>query len=138
MVEKIGGPDRLKAVAKHRSLEATIRLVEYCYHTANKLDLVAWDDGALDVLKEILCYCCNRHPAYLSALRSDSLLMLTEVHRANLKGYTPPTKAYAMLCTQVKRISMVTSIPLPAWISSQRRSERRTSKSQGLDKRGCV
>ena len=138
MVEKIGGPDRLKAVAKHRSLGTTIRLVEYCYHTANKLDLVAWDDGALDVLKEILCYCCNRHPSYLGALRTDSLLMLTEMYRGDMMGYTPPTEAYVMLCTQVKRIAMETSPPLPAWSSSQRRLERRASQSQTLDRRGCV
>ena len=69
MVEKIGGPERLRTVAKHRSLEATIRLVKHCCHTATKLDLDAWDGGALDVLKEILCYCCNCHPDYLTALR---------------------------------------------------------------------
>ena len=138
MAERIGGPDRLRAVAKHRSLEATIRLVEHCYHKANKLDLNAWDNGALDVLKEILCYCCHRHPAYLSALRRDYLLKLTEVHRGYLKGYTPPTKAYVMLCTQVKNISMVIDPPLPAWTSSHRSSQRRASKTPCLDKRGCL
>ena len=89
MLERIGGPEKLRAVAKHRSLETTVRLVESCCHTATKLDLDAWHDGALDVLKEILCYCCYCHPAYLTALREDSLLMLTEVHREYLRDYTP-------------------------------------------------
>ena len=98
--------------------------MEYCCHTATKLDLDAWDGGALDVLKEILCYCCNCHPTYLTGLREDSLLMLTEVHREYLKGYTPPTEAYVKLCTRVQRIAMVAKPPLPVWSTTQRRSGR--------------
>ena len=112
MVERIGGPDRLRTVAKHGSMEATMRLVEHCYHTASKMDLDAWDGGALDVLREILCYCCNCHPGYLRALRKDSLSTLTEVHRRRLKGYTPPTEVYVMLCTQVKNLAMTDRPPL--------------------------
>ena len=138
MVEKIGGPDRLRAVAKHRTLEATLRLVEHCYHTANKLDLEAWDEGALEVLKEILCYCCHCHPTYLKTLRKDSWTGLTEVHRGYMKGYTPPTEAYAMLCTQVKDIAMTERPPLPVWVSGQRTSGRRANKSPGLVNHGCV
>ena len=88
-----------------------MRLVEHCYHTASKMDLDAWDVGALDVLREILCYCCNCHPGYLRALQKDSLSTLTEVHRRCLKGYTPPTEAYVMLCTQVKNLAMTDRPP---------------------------
>ena len=52
--------------------------------------------------------------------------------------YTPPTEAYAMLCTQVKDIAMTERPPLPVWVSGQRKSGRRANKNPGLGNHGCV
>ena len=106
MMEKIGGPEKLRAVAKHKSLETTVRLVENCCSTSTKVDLDRWQDGALDTLKEIMCYCCHCHPAYLTAIREDSLLMVTELHRECLMDYTPPPLKLIQSCVHYFSVSL--------------------------------
>ena len=132
MVEGIGCPEKLRAVAGHKSLKNSVRLVESCCNKAAKLDLDKWQDQALDTLKEIMCYCCHCHPDYLTVLREDSLLMISEVHRECLMDFTPSTLAYTKLCTLLQTVVMTTEAPIPYWAVSQRKS-RRMHKAPAMD-----
>ena len=96
-----------------------------------------WQSRAVDTLKEIMCYCCHCNPAYLMAIRVDSLLMITELHRERFQNYTPPTQDYTRLCTLLQRIVMTADAPLPDWATSQRRSQRARKPTALMNESGA-
>ena len=123
-IEGIGFPEKLRTIARHQSLEKSAKLVDACCRNATKFDLDTWQDHALETLRDIMCYCCLCQPDYLDALRVDSLLRISELHRECLLDLTPSTMAYTRLCALVQAFVMTTPPPLPQWAVNPRRSRR--------------
>ena len=121
-VEEIGGPEKLLVVAGQNWLEVTVGLVEKCCKEAARSDLDNWRDGAWTTLKEMMGYCCRCHPAYLIALRGDTLLLIVELHRERLMNFTPSTCDSTTLCTRLQAITTATSAPLPLWTVCQQKT----------------
>ena len=125
MIIEIGFPEKLRALARHKSISRSVELVKQCCEMADKTLLDRWQDMCLDTLTEIMCYCCTKQPDYLTALRADSLLLISERHRELFLDLTPSTYIYTTLCKRLQSITHTGEAPTPAWCIHVRKSSRR-------------
>ena len=127
MITEIGFPEKLKAIAKHKSLSRSVGMISTCCKMADQADIDRWQGRCLDTLMEIMCCCCHQQPDYLAALRNDTLLLITELKRDLFLDLTPSTHAYAQLCSRLQAITRSSEAPLPGWVMGVRKSGRRVA-----------
>ena len=125
MISEIGFPEKLRALARHKSITRSVELVKQCCMRADQALLDRWQDTCLNTLTEIMCYCCTKQPDYLTALRADSLLLISERHRELFLELTPSTYVYTTLCKRLQSITQAGQAPTPAWCMNVRKSRRR-------------
>ena len=126
MVEKLGFPDKLHSVAKHKKLSTSVTVAVDCCEKAPLDVMTKWKVQRLTVLRDILCHCCLTHSRFLATLRKEVTFAITERNREQLQDLTPSTFEYVDMCRVLRKVVLTAQVPIPEWRGDKiRRSTRK-------------